>query len=171
MTAAGTVHVYRPDVDGLRALAVLAVLAYHAFPQSAPGGFAGVDVFFVISGFLITGIILDGLQDGGFTFADFYWRRIRRIFPALILVLAVSLGCGWLLLLPDEFAHARPARRRRRRLRLEHRASGARRATSTPPRSSSRCCTCGRSASRSSSTWSGRCCCSSSARTPGACSA
>jgi peptidoglycan/LPS O-acetylase OafA/YrhL len=95
---------YRPDVDGLRAVAVLAVLAYHAFPHSAPGGFAGVDVFFVISGFLITGIILDGLKDGSFTFAEFYWRRVRRIFPALILVLASSLGLGWLVLLPDEFA-------------------------------------------------------------------
>ena len=103
MTAAGTAHVYRPDVDGLRAVAVLAVLAFHAFPQSAPGGFAGVDVFFVISGFLITGIILDGLQDGRFSFADFYWRRVRRIFPALILVLAASLALGWLLLLPDEY--------------------------------------------------------------------
>jgi len=96
-------HTYRPDVDGLRAVAVLAVLAYHAFPQSAPGGFAGVDVFFVISGFLISGIILDGLRDGSFSFADFYWRRVRRIFPALILVLATSLALGWLLLLPDEF--------------------------------------------------------------------
>jgi peptidoglycan/LPS O-acetylase OafA/YrhL len=96
-------HTYRPDVDGLRAVAVLAVLAYHAFPQSAPGGFAGVDVFFVISGFLITGILLDGLRDGSFSLADFYWRRVRRIFPALILVLASSLALGWLLLLPDEF--------------------------------------------------------------------
>jgi peptidoglycan/LPS O-acetylase OafA/YrhL len=103
MTAAGTAHVYRPDVDGLRAVAVLAVLAYHAFPRSAPGGFAGVDVFFVISGFLISGIILDGLKAGSFSFADFYWRRVRRIFPALILVLATSLALGWLLLLPDEF--------------------------------------------------------------------
>jgi peptidoglycan/LPS O-acetylase OafA/YrhL len=103
MTAAGTGHVYRPDVDGLRAVAVLAVLAYHAFPQSAPGGFAGVDVFFVISGFLISGIILDGLKAGTFSFADFYWRRVRRIFPALVLVLATSLVLGWLLLLPDEF--------------------------------------------------------------------
>lgn len=94
---------YRPDVDGLRAVAVLAVLAYHAFPQSAPGGFAGVDVFFVISGFLITGIIVEGLKDGSFTFAGFYWRRVRRIFPALILVLAFSLALGWLVLLPDEF--------------------------------------------------------------------
>src|SRR5512145_1046623 len=104
MTAPGTAHVYRPDVDGLRAVAVLAVLAFHAFPRAAPGGFAGVDVFFVISGFLITGILLEGLRDGSFSFAGFYWRRIRRIFPALILVLAACLALGWLLLLPDEFS-------------------------------------------------------------------
>lgn len=94
---------YRPDVDGLRAVAVLAVLAFHAFPGAAPGGFAGVDVFFVISGFLISGIIFQDLERGRFTFAGFYWRRIRRIFPALILVLAACLALGWLLLLPDEY--------------------------------------------------------------------
>lgn len=97
-------HVYRPDVDGLRAIAVLAVVAFHAFPQAAPGGFAGVDVFFVISGFLISGIIFEGLKSGTFSFADFYWRRVRRIFPALILVMAASLALGWLLLLPDEYS-------------------------------------------------------------------
>src|SRR5688572_242044 len=95
---------YRPDVDGLRAVAVLAVLAFHAFPNVAPGGFAGVDVFFVISGFLISGIILGDLERGRFSFADFYWRRIRRIFPALVLVLAGCLGLGWLVLLPHEYA-------------------------------------------------------------------
>src|SRR5260370_5498821 len=67
---------YRPDVDGLRAVAVLAVLAFHAFPQVLPGGFAGVDVFFVISGFLISGIIFTDLREGTFTFAQFYRRRI-----------------------------------------------------------------------------------------------
>jgi peptidoglycan/LPS O-acetylase OafA/YrhL len=97
------VHVYRPDVDGLRAVAVLAVLAFHAFPEALPSGFAGVDVFFVISGFLISGIIFDGLRQGSFSFAEFYWRRIRRIFPALILVLAACLVLGWLVLLPDEY--------------------------------------------------------------------
>src|SRR3954470_22542352 len=99
----GSTHAYRPDVDGLRAVAVLAVLAFHAFPGAAPGGFTGVDVFFVISGFLISGIILAGLEKGTFTFADFYRRRVRRIFPALVLVLAASLGIGWCVLLPDEF--------------------------------------------------------------------
>lgn len=94
---------YRPDVDGLRAVAVLAVLAFHAFPGLAPGGFAGVDVFFVISGFLISGIIFQDLERGRFSFASFYWRRIRRIFPALVLVLAACLALGWLLLLPDEY--------------------------------------------------------------------
>jgi peptidoglycan/LPS O-acetylase OafA/YrhL len=99
----GSSHSYRPDIDGLRALAVLAVLVYHAFPAAAPGGFAGVDVFFVISGFLISSIIFGGLRQGSFSFADFYWRRVRRLFPALILVLAFSLAFGSLVLLPDEF--------------------------------------------------------------------
>src|SRR3954462_920038 len=97
-------HAYRPDVDGLRAVAVLAVLAYHAFPSVLPGGFAGVDVFFVISGYLITGIIIEDLARERFTYANFYWRRIRRIFPALILVLVTCLALGWLVLLPDEYA-------------------------------------------------------------------
>jgi peptidoglycan/LPS O-acetylase OafA/YrhL len=96
-------HAYRPDVDGLRALAVLAVVAFHAFPGLAPGGFAGVDVFFVISGFLISGIILEALREGRFSFADFYWRRVRRIFPALVLVLLACVAIGWLILLPHEF--------------------------------------------------------------------
>ena len=94
---------YRPDVDGLRAVAVLAVIAFHAFPDAAPGGFVGVDVFFVISGFLITGIILKRLDRGVFSFAEFYGRRIRRIFPALMLVLAACLGIGWFTLLTDEY--------------------------------------------------------------------
>ena len=81
---------YRPDVDGLRGLAVIAVVVFHAFPLLVPGGFVGVDVFFVISGFLITQNIVAGLQDGTFSFAGFYARRIRRIFPALALVLAAA---------------------------------------------------------------------------------
>jgi peptidoglycan/LPS O-acetylase OafA/YrhL len=96
-------HVYRRDIDGLRALAVLLVVSYHAFPTSFKAGFIGVDIFFVISGYLISRIILVDLQCGSFSFFDFYARRIRRIFPALILVLSVSLASGLVLLQSDEF--------------------------------------------------------------------
>jgi len=95
---------YRAEIDGLRAFAVLSVLAFHAFPAWLSGGFIGVDVFFVISGYLITHIIFEELDNGTFGFGDFYGRRVRRIFPALILVLAVSLGFGWYVLLVDEYA-------------------------------------------------------------------
>src|SRR5690348_9345609 len=81
---------YRPDIAGLRALAVLAVIGFHAFPDAVPGGFTGVDVFFVISGYLISTIILENLQRQRFTFGDFYARRVRRIFPALAVVLAAT---------------------------------------------------------------------------------
>jgi peptidoglycan/LPS O-acetylase OafA/YrhL len=94
---------YRPDIDGLRALAVLAVIAFHGFPEYLAGGFVGVDVFFVISGFLISGIILDETRVGMFSLKKFYARRVRRIFPALCLVLVVSLLAGWWLLLPADF--------------------------------------------------------------------
>ena len=94
---------YRPDIDGLRAFAVLSVVAYHAFPETVKGGFIGVDVFFVISGYLIGGIILRDLERGSFSFWNFYSRRIRRIFPALIVVLAGALSFGWFALLPDEY--------------------------------------------------------------------
>jgi len=95
---------YRPDIDGLRAIAVGSVLVYHAFPTALMGGFIGVDIFFVISGFLITTIILQSLAAGDFSYRDFYARRIRRIFPALIVVLFATLCAGWYLLLSDEFA-------------------------------------------------------------------
>lgn len=95
---------YRPDVDGLRAIAVLLVLNFHAFPDAVPGGFVGVDVFFVISGFLITGIITRELEAGRFSLVAFYNRRIRRIFPALIVVLAATLALGWFWMLPQAFA-------------------------------------------------------------------
>ncbi|WP_198164235.1 acyltransferase family protein [Bradyrhizobium jicamae] len=95
---------YRPDVDGLRAVAVMLVLNFHAFPDAAPGGFVGVDVFFVISGFLITGIIARELELGRFSLIEFYNRRIRRIFPALIVVLCATLVLGWLWMLPSAFA-------------------------------------------------------------------
>jgi len=94
---------YRRDIDGLRAVAVLAVVLFHAFPEWLRGGFVGVDVFFVISGFLITGILLRELEGGCFSFAGFYARRVRRIFPALLLVLASCLAFGWLALFPDEY--------------------------------------------------------------------
>jgi len=96
-------HAYRPDIDGLRAVAVVAVLGFHAFPDAFPGGFTGVDIFFVISGFLISGIILGELKAGTFTFGQFYARRVRRIFPALALVLGATLFLGWLCLSPYEY--------------------------------------------------------------------
>lgn len=98
-----TPHSYRADIDGLRALAVLAVVGFHAFPEVLKGGFIGVDIFFVISGYLISGIILAGLQQGNFNFWTFYQRRLVRIFPALLLVIAASFALGWLLLQPAEF--------------------------------------------------------------------
>ncbi len=95
---------YRQDVDGLRGIAVVSVLGFHAFPTLLRGGFIGVDIFFVISGFLISGIIIRGASGGSFSFLDFYGRRIRRIFPALIVVLIACMAYGWLLLLPHDYA-------------------------------------------------------------------
>ncbi len=95
---------YRADIDGLRALAVLAVVGFHAFPGAVSGGFVGVDVFFVISGYLITGIMLDTAAAGRFSLAAFYARRIRRIFPALVVVLAACYAAGWWWLFEDRFA-------------------------------------------------------------------
>ena len=94
---------YRKDIDGLRALAVLSTIAYHAFPNLVSGGFVGVDIFFVISGFLITKIILENLESNSFSFGEFYFRRIRRIFPALFLVLVTCYGFGWFALYASEF--------------------------------------------------------------------
>lgn len=94
---------YRPDVDGLRAVAVLAVVAFHAFPSWIRGGFIGVDVFFVISGYLISTIIFENLDKGTFSFTEFYARRIKRIFPALLLVLIACFVFGWFALLADEY--------------------------------------------------------------------
>ncbi len=95
---------YRADIDGLRAIAVLAVVAFHAFPDWVPGGFVGVDLFFVISGYLISGIIFHALERGDFSFVDFYGRRVRRIFPALVIVLIGVYVAGWFLLFADRFA-------------------------------------------------------------------
>src|ERR1700680_3887702 len=94
---------YRADIDGLRAIAVLLVIGFHAAPNRISGGYVGVDVFFVISGFLITGLLLQALEEDRFSFSEFYLRRIRRIFPALVTVLVVCFAAGWILLTPDEF--------------------------------------------------------------------
>jgi peptidoglycan/LPS O-acetylase OafA/YrhL len=94
---------YRADIDGLRAVAVLGVIGFHAFPHAMRGGFTGVDIFFVISGFLISGLIFHDLQRERFTFRRFYARRFRRIFPALIVVLTASLIYGGFAFAPDEY--------------------------------------------------------------------
>ncbi len=93
---------YRKDIDGLRAIAVFSVVAFHAFPKTLKGGFIGVDIFFVISGFLISRILINDLEEHTFRLRSFYARRIRRIFPALILVLLCCMLAGWILLLGDE---------------------------------------------------------------------
>lgn len=96
---------YRRDIDGLRALAVISVVCYHISPKVLPGGFFGVDIFFVISGYLISLIIFRELERGEFRFGEFYARRVRRIFPALILVLLTCLIFGFFFLFPGEYYH------------------------------------------------------------------
>lgn len=95
---------YRADIDGLRAIAVAGVVVFHALPHALPGGFAGVDVFFVISGFLIGSIIAKDIAAGRFSFLAFYQRRIRRLLPAMALVLLASVIAGAILLVPSEFS-------------------------------------------------------------------
>ena len=104
--AAGFVHKekYRPDIDGMRAIAVGSVVLSHAFPNLVPGGFVGVDIFFVISGYLISTILINDLERGSFSIGQFYNRRIKRIFPALIGVMLTVAALGWLLLFKSEFA-------------------------------------------------------------------
>ena len=94
---------YRSDIDGLRAIAVLAVVIFHAFPDALPGGFVGVDIFFVISGYLIGSILLVQLSEDRFSFLDFYARRIKRIFPSLLLVLLAAYVFGWFNLIDTEY--------------------------------------------------------------------
>lgn len=96
------IYKYRSDIDGLRTIAILSVFVYHAFPNIIPGGFVGVDIFFVISGYLISLGIFDGIDRKNFSFADFYVRRTRRIFPALLIVLIATYVAGLFVLLPDE---------------------------------------------------------------------
>src|SRR5690606_7979770 len=92
---------YRSEIDGLRALSVVAVVLYHS-KLGFSGGYVGVDVFFVISGYLITGLILRDLRAGNFSLVEFWERRARRIFPALTACVVASLVVGWLILLPSD---------------------------------------------------------------------
>jgi peptidoglycan/LPS O-acetylase OafA/YrhL len=94
---------YRTDIDGLRAIAVLSVVSFHAFPNMLKGGFIGVDIFFVISGFLISTIIFSNLESDNFSFVEFYSRRIKRIFPSLLIVLTTCFAVGWFVLIADEY--------------------------------------------------------------------
>lgn len=96
---------YRADIDGLRSIAVLAVVIFHAFPSLLPGGFVGVDIFFIISGYLISTIIFNNVTTNSFSFVDFYIRRANRIFPSLALVLLACWLFGWFSLYSDEFSH------------------------------------------------------------------
>ena len=95
---------YRKEIDGLRAIAVITVILYHAGITSFSGGYVGVDIFFVISGFLIFRLILDELSSGVFSFSNFYQRRIKRILPALFLVIFISIIPAYLILIPEDFA-------------------------------------------------------------------
>ena len=95
---------YRPEIDGLRAIAIISVMLFHLFPNTFPSGFIGVDIFFVISGYLIGKIILLESNDASFGFYNFYLRRVLRIFPALLFTLVATLFFGWLFLLPHEFS-------------------------------------------------------------------
>ena len=95
---------YRPEIDGLRALAIAPVVLHHAEPELLPGGFVGVDVFFVISGFLITDIIAGEMAQGRFSIWRFWERRLRRIVPALAAMLAASTLAAWAILTPEDFA-------------------------------------------------------------------
>ncbi len=94
---------YRPDIDGLRAVAVIPVVLYHAGVQFFSGGYVGVDVFFVISGFLIAGIIAREIQSDRFSLVNFYERRARRILPALFVVIGATLAAGWVIAWPDNY--------------------------------------------------------------------
>jgi len=94
---------YRADIDGLRSIAVTSVVLYHAGVTRIPGGYVGVDIFFVISGYLITSIIASELEVGHFSILSFYERRIRRIFPALIAMATVTSVAAWFLLMPVAF--------------------------------------------------------------------
>ena len=111
---------YRPEIDGLRALAVLGVLIYHLNPSWLPGGYLGVDIFFVISGFLITSILHKGWQSGNFSYKEFYLRRARRILPAMLVVTALTCLASYFILFPDEMKSAARACRQALRYPFLH---------------------------------------------------
>lgn len=94
---------YRKDIDALRGISILLVVLFHAFPDWISGGYIGVDIFFVISGFLITSILYKKMKNNEFSFIKFFERRVRRIFPALFFVLFVTMIVGWVVLFPDEY--------------------------------------------------------------------
>src|SRR4051812_32000478 len=98
-----TKMMYRPEIDGLRAVSIVFVLLFHAKFQAFAGGFVGVDIFFVISGYLITRNIVSDLERGSFSFARFYERRIRRLFPALLCTVALTFVIAALWFPPDTF--------------------------------------------------------------------
>ena len=93
---------YRAEIDGLRALAVLPVILFHAGFEWFGGGFVGVDVFFVISGYLITSILINDLENNAFSLINFYERRARRILPALFFVMLICIPFAWLWMLPSQ---------------------------------------------------------------------
>ena len=94
---------YRPEIDGLRAVAVLSVIIFHAGVESMSGGFIGVDVFFVISGFLITRIVLKSIDNQSFSFSDFYARRLKRLLPAAIALIVITIAFGAFILSPNRY--------------------------------------------------------------------
>ena len=93
---------YRAEIDGLRAVAVIQVILFHAGFELFSGGFVGVDVFFVISGYLITTIIINEMEEGKFSLVNFYERRARRILPALFIVVLVCIPFAWMWLMPRD---------------------------------------------------------------------
>ena len=98
---------YRPDIDGLRTIAILSVLLFHVdisgFGIEFSGGFVGVDIFFVITGFLITGNIINDVKKGSFSFSRFYIRRIRRLFPAFLFMISTVFIAAYILFSPEDF--------------------------------------------------------------------
>lgn len=100
---------YRPEIDGLRAIAVLSVFIYHLFPSAFPSGFIGVDIFFVISGYLISQVINKGIEDKTFSMKAFYLARIRRLFPSMAVVVITTLILGYIFLIPKDYEMAAKA--------------------------------------------------------------